>query len=71
MMNLQNILTQIGNSTNPMTMMMNMLNPTQKQTVNQFKSRNMQQQAQEIADICNSKGISKEDLQKIVNSFMK
>ena len=50
---------------------MNMLNPTQKQTVNQFKSRNMQQQAQEIADICNSKGISKEDLQKIVNSFMK
>jgi hypothetical protein len=31
----------------------------------------MQQQAQEIADICNSKGISKEDLQKIVNSFMK
>lgn len=71
MMNLQSILTQIGNSTNPMTMMMNMLNPTQKKTLSQFQSRNVQQQAQEIADICNSKGISKEDLQKIVNSFMK
>lgn len=46
-----------------------MLNPNQKQMVNQFQNKNMEQQAEEIAAICNSKGISKEELAKMINSF--
>ena len=46
-----------------------MLNPNQKQVVNQFQNKSKEEQAQEIASICNSKGISKSDLIKIMNSF--
>ena len=48
-----------------------MLSPNQKQTVNQFQNKTVEQQAEEIAAICNSKGISKEEFAKIVNSFRK
>lgn len=68
-MNIQNLMNQLGNSTNPMTMLMGMLNPSQKQLVNQFQSKSKEEQAQAIADICNSKGISKEDLSKMMKSF--
>ena len=50
---------------------MGMLNPTQKQTVNQFQNKNAEQQAEEIARICNEKGISKDELINLVNSFKK
>ena len=46
-----------------------MLNPNQKQTLNQFQNKTTQEQATQIAEICNSKGITKEDLQKMINSF--
>lgn len=46
-----------------------MLNPNQKQQVNQFQNKSKEEQAQAIADICNSKGISKDDLVKLMNSF--
>ena len=46
-----------------------MLNPNQKQQVNQFQNKSKEEQAQVIADIANSKGISKEDLAKMMNSF--
>lgn len=48
-----------------------MLNTNQKQNVNQFQTMSKEQQAQQIAELCNSKGISKEELQKIVDSFMR
>jgi hypothetical protein len=35
----------------------------------QFQNKTTQEQAEEIARLCNEKGISKEDLQKVVNSF--
>ena len=70
-MNLQNLLLQLKNSTNPMSMMMGMLNPTQKQAVNQFQNKNAEQQAEEIARMCNEKGISKDELSNLVNSFKK
>ena len=69
MMNLENILTQLKTSTNPMGMMMNMLNSNQKTQANQFQSKSKEEQAQMIADICNEKGISKEDLNKIINGL--
>ena len=68
-MNIQNIMSQIKNATNPMQMMMNVLNPSQQQSLNQFKTMNKEQQAEEIARICNSKGITKEELQNMINSF--
>ena len=68
-MNIQNIMSQLKNATNPMQMMMNILNPNQKQSVNQFQMKSKQEQAEEIARICNSKGITKEELQNMVNSL--
>ena len=70
-MNLANLMSQLGNSSNPMALMMSMLNPNQKQTANQFQSKSKEQQAEEIAKLCNEKGITKEQLQNIINTFSK
>ena len=70
-MNLQNLMSQLGNSSNPMALMMSMLNPNQKQTANQFQNKTKEQQAEEIAKLCNEKGITKEQLQNIINTFSK
>ena len=43
-----------------------MLNPQQKQLANNFKGKDRNEQAQEIADYCNRNGISKEQLNNIV-----
>ena len=66
-MNIQNLIAQLGNATNPMQMMMSMLNMNQKQLVNQFQNKSSQEQAQTIADYCNKNNISKEQLQSILN----
>lgn len=50
---------------------MSMLNPSQKQTANQFQNKPKEQQAEEIARMCNEKGITKEQLQNIINTFNK
>lgn len=52
-------------------MMMSLLNPNQKQVVNQFQNKTREQQAQEIADFCNQNGISKEQLQNFMNMLNK
>lgn len=48
---------------------MNMLNPQQKQAVNQFKGQPNQTQAETIAKLCNAKGINKNELATIINSL--
>lgn len=50
---------------------MSVLNPNQKQQVNQFKNKNALEKAEEIAKVCNEKGITKEQLQTIINNFRK
>ena len=50
-------------------MMMSLLNTNQKQQANQFQNKSREEQAQTIADICNQKGISKDDLVKIINGL--
>ena len=67
MMNMQNLISQLGNATNPMSLMMSMLNPSQKQTVNMFQNKTTQDQCQAIADYCNKNGIDKSKLQEIIN----
>jgi hypothetical protein len=47
------------------------LNPTQKQAVSNFQGKSEQEQAEEIANLCREKGISKEEFIKIVNMFNK
>ena len=69
-MNMQNLLAQMGKSNNPMAMLMNMLNPSQKQMVSQFQGKPDNEKAQAIADFCNQNGINKEKLQEIM-SMMK
>ena len=66
-MNLQNLMSQLGTASNPMAMMMSMLNPNQKQAVNLFQNKSNQEQAEEIAKMCNEKGITKEQLQSIMS----
>lgn len=68
-MNLQNLVNQLGNASNPAALMMSMLNPNQKQMANQFQNKTTEEQAAEIARICNEKGISKEQLQQFINTF--
>ena len=70
-MNIQNLMAQMGKSTNPMAMLMSMLNPNQKQLASQFQNKTTQEQAEEVARICNEKGITKEQLQSIINTFNK
>ena len=52
-----------------MSMLMGMLNPNQKQQASNFQNKSKQEQAEEIARICNEKGISKEQLQTIISNF--
>ena len=70
-MNIQNLMSQLGNATNPMAMLMGMLNPNQKQIANNFQNKSQQEQAEEVARICNEKGITKEQLQSIISTFRK
>ena len=52
-----------------MSMLMNILTPNQQNQVNSFKSLSSNEQAEKIAQIANEKGLTKEDLQRIVNMF--
>ena len=66
-MNLQNILSQIMNASNPMKMLTGMLTPQQNQMLSLFQNQPSDKQAQMLADICNQKNISKNDLMQIAN----
>ena len=52
-------------------MLTEMLNPNQKQVVNQFQNKTGTDQAHAIADYCNQNGITKEKLQEIINMLHK
>lgn len=70
-MDIKNLLAQMNNASNPMNMLMNMLNPNQQQAFTMFKGKTIQEQAEEIAKVCNEKGISKEQLEAIISQFKK
>ena len=70
-MNMQNLMSQMEKSTNPMAMLLSMLNPSQKQLANQFQNKSTQEQCQQIADYCNQNGITKEKLQEIISMLNK
>ena len=52
-------------------MLMGMLNSSQKQQANLFQGKTTQEQAEEIAKVCNENNITKEQLQSIINGFKK
>ena len=70
-MNIQNLLAQMGNASNPMAMLTGMLKPNQRQQVSQFQNKSETDKAQAIADYCNQNGITKDKLQEIVNMLNK
>ena len=70
-MNINNLMNQLGNASNPMSLMMSMLNPNQKQLLSQFQNKSSNDQCQAIANYCNKNGITKEQLQNIINNFKK
>ena len=65
-MNLQALMSQLRGATNPLQMMMGMLNPNQKQMVSMFQGKSSQEQAEAIAQKCNELGLSKEQFSEIV-----
>lgn len=50
-------------------MLMTMLNPNQIQTVNNFKQKPREEQAQIISQVCNQKGINQDQLQSIIDTL--
>ena len=69
-MNIQNLLGQLNMSSNPMAMVLGML-PNQKlRSVfsSLMNSNSDEERAQKIADICNQKGITKEQLKQMLNN---
>ena len=70
-MNMNNLISQLGASSNPVQMMMSMLNSNQKQMVSLFQNKSNQEQAEAIAKMCNEKGITKEQLANIINMLHK
>ena len=50
-------------------MILSLLSPDQKVVASQFQNKTSQEQAEQIAKVCNEKGISKEQLQEIINAF--
>lgn len=64
-------MSQLQSATNPMSMLMGMLNPNQKQMVNMFQGKTTQQQAEAIAQKCNELGISKDQLQQLMGMMSK
>ena len=46
-----------------------MLNPNQIQTVNNFKQKPREEQAQIISQVCNQKGINQDQLQSIIDTL--
>ena len=69
-MNLQNFLGQLSMSKNPMGMILGMLpNQGLKQSFTTLMNSNSdEERAQKLADWCNQKGITKEQLQRILNN---
>jgi hypothetical protein len=53
-------------SSNPMQMLMGLLTPEQKQSVNFFQTQPREEQAKRIAEYCNKNGITKEQLKTIL-----
>ncbi len=58
-------------ASNPQQLLMGMLNPNQQQLVNNFSRQPNEKQAEEIARMCNAKGITKQDLSNIINAIRK
>ena len=69
-MNIQNLLGQMANSSNPMSMLMGMLNPSQKAIANNFQNQTSEKQAEAIAKMCNEKRNNKRTISKH-NKFFK
>lgn len=54
---------------NPVNKILNSMQPQQRNTAFQFLSLPKEKQAQQIADWCNQKGITKEQLQSFINNL--
>ena len=69
MMNMQNFLGQLSMSNNPMGMVLGMLpNQGLKQSFTSLmNSKSDEERAQKLADWCNQRGITKEQLQQMLN----
>lgn len=61
-MNAQNLISQMMMSKQPMEALLNLLSPQQKSIFNNINGQSEEKQAEEIAKMCNEKGITKDQL---------
>ena len=61
-MNIQNLISQMMMSKQPMEALLNLLSPQQKSIFNNINGQSEEKQAEEIAKMCNKKGITKDQL---------
>ena len=71
-MDIMSLLNQVNSSSNPLNMVMSMLPGNQKQLFNKIANTETdEQKAQILADLCNKKNISKEQLEQAFKSWKK
>lgn len=70
-MNIQNLLSQFNLATNKKGFLSSLLNPQQRQIINNLQGKSKQEQAEALAKYCNENNISKEQLNTIINMFGK
>ena len=70
-MNMRNLMSQLMASSNPIAMIMGMMNPNQKKKAEALLKKPKEEQYEEIAKYCNENGITKEQLQSLINMFNK
>ena len=66
MINIQNLMSQLMMSNQPQQMLSSLLNPQQLQIFNGLSGKSGNEQAAAIAQMCNEKGITKDQLAQIV-----
>ena len=66
MINIQNLMSQLMMSNQPQQMLSSLLNPQQLQIFNGLSGKGSNEQAAAIAQMCNEKGITKDQLAQIV-----
>lgn len=67
MINLQNLLSQMTMSKQPQQALLSLLNPQQLQLFNKVSSGTSEQQAEQIAKMCNERGINKDQFAQMLN----
>ena len=66
MLNLQTLMSQVTMSKQPLQALLSLLSPQQQQLFNQVNNKPSEEQAAEIAKMCNERGIGKDQFAQML-----